>query len=42
MSETNLGRALKGNTDGIVVSTKVGIKESDLGDVSGTVERSIK
>ena len=41
VSETNLGRALQGNTDGIVVSTKVGIKDSDLGDVSGAVERSI-
>ena len=40
-SEENLGRALQGNTDGIIVSTKVGIKESDLGDVSGAVERSI-
>lgn len=40
-SETNLGRALQGNTKGLVVSTKVGIKQSDLGDVSGAVERSM-
>ncbi len=41
VSETNLGRALQGNTQGIVVSTKVGLKDSDLGDVSGVVERSL-
>lgn len=40
-SETNLGRALQGNTEGIVVSTKVGVKDSDLGNVSAAVERSI-
>lgn len=40
-SETNLGRALAGNTDGIVVSTKVGLLTTDLNDVAGTVERSL-
>ncbi|MGI9331721.1 MAG: aldo/keto reductase, partial [Gammaproteobacteria bacterium] len=40
-SETNLGRALGGNTDGIVVSTKVGLNEPDLSDVAGAVRRSI-
>jgi len=40
-SETNLGRALAGNTDGIVVSTKVGLLTSDLSDVAGTVEQSL-
>jgi len=40
-SEKNLGRALQGNTDGIVVSTKVGIKDTDMGDVSAAVEQSM-
>ena len=40
-SEENLGRALQGNKNGIVVSTKVAIAESDLDDVSGAVARSI-
>lgn len=40
-SETNLGRALKRNTHGIVVSTKVGLAESDMSDVAGAVRRSI-
>ena len=40
-SETNLGRALAGNTDGIVVSTKVGLLTSDLNDVAGACERSL-
>ena len=41
VSETNLGRALAGNTDGIVVSTKVGLREQDLADVAGAVRRSL-
>jgi len=41
VSETNLGRALNGNTDGIVIGTKVRLKESDLSDVAGAVERSL-
>lgn len=40
-SEINLGRALNGNTDGIVVSTKVGLAEPDLADIEGTVRRSL-
>jgi L-galactose dehydrogenase/L-glyceraldehyde 3-phosphate reductase len=40
-SETNLGRALNGNTDGIVVSTKVGLGNDDLDDVAGAVARSL-
>ncbi len=40
-SETNLGRALQGNAEGLVVSTKVGISEADLGDVSAAIEQSI-
>ncbi|MGB7184581.1 MAG: aldo/keto reductase [Burkholderiaceae bacterium] len=40
-SETNLGRALNGNTDGIIVSTKVGLIDADLGDIAGAVRRSI-
>lgn len=41
VSETNLGRALNGNTDGIVVSTKVGLGDQDLNDISGTVSKSL-
>lgn len=41
VSETNLGRALKGNTDGIVIGTKVGLEKSDLTDIAGAVERSL-
>ncbi len=40
-SEINLGRALNGNTDGIVVSTKVGLTDRELSDVSGVIERSV-
>ena len=40
-SETNLGRALNGNTDGIVVSTKVGLNNDDLTDIAGAVARSL-
>jgi len=40
-SETNLGRALAGNTDGIVVSTKVGLPTDDLADVAASIERSL-
>ena len=41
ISETNLGRALNGNADGIVVSTKVGLNNDDLTDVVGAVARSL-
>lgn len=40
-SEVNLGRALGGNTDGIIVSSKVGLTTEDLTDVSGAVARSL-
>jgi len=40
-SETNLGRALKGNTDGIVVSTKVGLSNNDLTEVAKAVAKSL-
>ena len=41
VSETNLGRALGGNTDGIVVSSKVGIAAHEMDDISGAVARSL-
>ena len=41
VSETNLGRALNGNTDGIVVSTKVGLGNDDLADVATAVTKSL-
>jgi aryl-alcohol dehydrogenase-like predicted oxidoreductase len=40
-SETNLGRALNGNSDGIVVSTKVGIGIDDLTDIARAVTKSL-
>lgn len=40
-SETNLGRALSGNTEGIVVSTKVAVRQEDLHNVAAAVEHSI-
>ena len=40
-SETALGRALAGNTDGIVISTKVGLPEAELGNASDFIERSL-
>ncbi|MBL6774408.1 MAG: aldo/keto reductase [Candidatus Puniceispirillum sp.] len=42
ISEDNLGRALNGNKDGLVVSTKVGIGNADLGDVGGAIRRSLE
>lgn len=41
-SETNLGRALGANRDGILVSTKVGLTEADQGDVAAAVRKSIE
>ena len=41
VSETNLGRALAGNTDGIVVSSKVGIAADEMDDIAGAISRSI-
>ena len=40
-SETNLGRALNGDTDGIVVSTKVGLHDEDMSDIAGTIAASM-
>jgi L-galactose dehydrogenase/L-glyceraldehyde 3-phosphate reductase len=40
-SETNLGRALAGNTDGIIVATKVGVPQAELGKVGQLVEESL-
>jgi len=40
-SEINLGRALGGNTDGIIVSTKVGLPRDALASVADTVEQSL-
>ncbi len=40
-SENNLGRALSGNTDGIIVSTKVGVITDDLSNVAANVEQSL-
>lgn len=40
-SEMNLGRVLGGNSDGIIVSTKVGLTEQDLSDVAGAVRKSL-
>jgi aryl-alcohol dehydrogenase-like predicted oxidoreductase len=40
-SETALGRALAGNIDGIVISTKVGLPEAELGNASDFIERSL-
>jgi aryl-alcohol dehydrogenase-like predicted oxidoreductase len=40
-SETNLGRALAGDTDGIVVSSKVGLRAQDMADVGSVVQKSI-
>jgi len=41
-SETNLGRALGANRDGIVVSTKVGIANADHGDIAGAIRTSLE
>ena len=41
-SENNLGRALGGNRDGIIVSTKVGVVVSDDNDIAGAIRTSIE
>tara|TARA_B110001452_G_scaffold176159_1_gene147734 strand:- start:133 stop:1119 length:987 start_codon:yes stop_codon:yes gene_type:complete len=41
VSEENLGRALNGNSDGLVISTKVGLSNDDLSDVYGAITRSL-
>jgi len=42
VSETNLGRALNGNANGIVVATKVGVGREDLSDVATAVTESLE
>ena len=42
VSESNLGRALAGNRDGLVISTKVGLGDADMSDIAGTVRRSLE
>ena len=42
ISEENLGRALNGKTDGLVISTKVGLGNADLADVDGVITRSLE
>ena len=41
-SESNLGRALGRNRDGIVVSTKVGVSEADHGDIPRAIRTSLE
>ena len=41
ISETNLGRALGTNREGIVVSTKVGFSQSELEDVNAATQNSL-
>lgn len=41
-SETNLGRALGRNRDGIFVSTKVGITEADHGNLAAVIRESLE
>ena len=41
-SETNLGRALGQNREGVVVSTKVRLAAEDRGDLAGVIRRSIE
>lgn len=40
-SETNLGRALAGRKDGLVVSTKVGLSDADLADPARAISASL-
>jgi len=41
-SETNLGRALGPNRDGIFVSTKVGVTQEDQSDLAGAIRTSLE
>jgi len=41
-SETNLGRALGSNRDGIVVGTKFSVSKADLTDLAGAVRASLE
>jgi len=40
-SEENLGRALGGNRDGVIVSTKVGLTKDHQSDVAGAIRASL-
>jgi len=40
-SEENLGRALNGNSDGLVISTKVGLNKDDTDDIATAFQRSL-
>ncbi len=40
-SETNLGRALAGNKEGLVVSSKVGLPKAEINNAASYVEQSI-
>ena len=40
-SEENLGRALKGKAEGLVISSKVGIYDKDLSDIARVIDKSI-
>lgn len=42
VSESNLGRALQGRVDGLVIGTKVGLREADMADISAAVRRSVE
>jgi len=41
VSETNLGRALAGNKDGLIVSTKAGIASEEMDKISDALARSL-
>jgi L-galactose dehydrogenase/L-glyceraldehyde 3-phosphate reductase len=41
VSETNLGRALGSNREGIVVSTKVGFSQDELDDINNATQNSL-
>ena len=40
-SETNLGRALASDTDGIIISSKVGLPQTEIANTANYVEQSI-
>ena len=42
VSESNLGRALRGKRDGAVVATKVALGEADMADIAGAIHRSLE
>jgi L-galactose dehydrogenase/L-glyceraldehyde 3-phosphate reductase len=40
-SETNLGRALAGNSDGLIISTKAGLGPHDMHNIGGAIATSL-